>query len=139
MEEIVNKSELVTIRDGIESDFPFIYASWLRGYRHGNDHVALIDNDAYFREQHKTIESILSDPATSVKIACLKDQPDVILGYCVHKLVRMDWIFIKKSWRGIGLAKDLIPKDIKCVSHLTKVGFSLLRKQPNMRYNPYLT
>lgn len=139
MEGVVNKSQLVEIRDSIEADHNFIYASWLRGLRHGNAHFELIDGEAYFKNHHAVIKSILDDFEVTVKVACLKESPDVILGYCVYKYDRLDWIFIKKSWRNIGLARDLVPEDITTVSHVTKVGLSLLKKRPNVRFNPYLT
>ena len=139
VEGVVNKSQLVDIRDSIESDHNFIYASWLRGLRHGNPHFELIESEAYFKNHHEVIKSILDDFEVTVKVACLKESPDVILGYCVYKYDRLDWIFIKRSWRNIGLARDLVPEDIKTVSHVTKVGLSLLKKRPNVRFNPYLT
>lgn len=139
MEEVVNKSQLVEIRDSVEADHAFIYASWLRGLRHGNSYFEMIESDAYFKHQHDVIKSILDDFEVTVKVACLKESPDVILGYCVYKNDRLDWIFCKKSWRNIGLAKDLVPKEFTTVSHVTRVGQSLLKKCPNVRFNPYLT
>ena len=136
---VINKSELVEIRDAVDADRPFIYASWLRGLKHGNDYFELIENEAYFKHQHDTIESILDDFEVTVKIACLKEDPAVVLGYVVYKYTRLDYVFIKKSWRSIGLARDLVPKDITTVSHITKVGVSLLRKHNHVRFNPYLT
>ncbi len=138
LEGVVNKAELVSIRDAVEADRPFIFASWLRGLKHANDYFELIENEAYFKHQHSTIENILDDFEVTVRIACLKDDQSVILGYAVYKNTRLDWLFVKRSWRGIGLAKDLTPPNIATVSHFTKLGLSLLRKYPNVRFNPYL-
>lgn len=139
MEGVVNRSQLVDFRDSIEADHNFIYASWLRGLRHGNPHFELIDGEAYFKNHHEVIKSILDDFEVTIRIACLKESPDVILGYAVFKDDRLDWVFIKKSWRHIGLARDLVPKYITTVSHVTKVGMALLKKHTNVRFNPYLT
>ncbi len=139
MEGVVNKSQLVDIREGIEADHNFIYASWLRGLRHGNPHFELIHGESYFKHQHEVIKNILDDFEVTIKIACLKESPDVILGYCIYKNERLDWIFVKKSWRTIGLARDLVPSHINTVSHVTRVGLSLLKKHPEIQFNPYLT
>lgn len=139
VEEVVNKSELVELRAEIEADRPFIFSTWLRGLRHANDHYELIDNEAYFKHQHALIETILDDFGTTIRIACLKEDPSVILGYSVSKDNTLHWVFVKRSWRRIGLGKDLVPKDITTVSHVTKVGRDLLRKNPGIKFNPYLT
>lgn len=137
--EVVNKASLVDIRDMVNDDRPFIFSTWLRGLRHSNDYFELIENEAYFKHQHDLIEAILDDFEVTVKIACLKDDPSVVLGYVVYKNTRLDWCFIKRSWRAIGLARDLVPKDITTVSHVTDVGRALLRKHPTVRFNPYIT
>lgn len=136
--EVVNKSALVEIRDAVDADRPFIFSTWLRGLKHANDYFELIENAAYFKNQHDIIERILNDFEVVVLVACLKEDPSVVLGYCVYKNERLDWVFVKKSWRSIGLARDLVPPGITTVSHFTKVGQSLLRKHPNVRFNPYL-
>lgn len=133
------KSELVEIRDSVEADLAFIFSTWLRGLKHANDYFELIENEAYFKHHHDLIETILDDFEVTVKIACLKEDPSVVLGYAVYKNTRLDWVFIKKSWRSIGLARDLIPPGITTVSHITKVGRALLRKHPTVRFNPYIT
>lgn len=137
MEDVVNKSELVDIRDGITADHSFIFASWLRGLRYGHPYFELINNDAYFKHHHAAIATILDDFEVTIKVACLKEDPDVILGYSVYRNDRLDWVFVKKRWRTIGLARDLVPPGISTVSHITSVGISLLRKHPTITYNPY--
>ncbi len=84
------------------------------------------------------MEAILDDFETTVKVAHLRDDPDVILGYAVYKNNRLDWVHVKKSWRNIGLANDLLPKDFSTVSHISTVGLAILRKTPGVRFNPFL-
>lgn len=136
---VINKSELVSFRDAVDADRPFIFSTWLRGNKHANDYFELVDNDAYFKHHHDLIERILDDFEVTVRVACLREDPSVILAYVVYKNERLDWVFVKKSWRSIGLARDLIPAGITTVSHVTKVGLSLLRKNPHVRFIPYIT
>jgi GNAT superfamily N-acetyltransferase len=119
-----------------EEDRNFILATWLKGLRYGNDWFQAIDSNVYFAVYQKVILAILADPRVTVNVACLKDDPEVILGYSVHSGNRLDWLFVKKSWRCIGIGKSLIPEGITLVSHLTSVGRSISRRR-NWVFNPF--
>lgn len=133
----MNKKDLIAIRDFQEADKDFIFATWLRGLRYGNSWFELIDSVIYYKVYHDAIDFILNNPKITIKVACLKDDPEVILGYTVYKGPRLDWVFVKKAWRKIGIAKSLIPKDISSVTHITNVGLSILKKHKNVRFNPF--
>lgn len=135
--EKLNKDELVAFRGGTLEDASFIFSTWLKGLRFGNDWYGLIDSKAYFPFYHKIIEGILSKPNVAVKVACLKENPNVILGYSVYAGSRLDWVHVKKAWRNIGIAKDLTPNNIATVSHVTSVGRSILKKHNNVTFNPF--
>lgn len=133
----MNKIDLIAQRDVKPEDFNFIFATWLRGLRYGNSWFEAIDTKVYFTIYHKIIEKVLLKPTTSIKIACLKDDIDVVLGYSIYEGTRLDWVFVKKAWRGIGIAKSLIPGDTQVVSHLTNTGLLMLKKHPNVAFNPF--
>lgn len=139
----MNKSELITIRDFREGDEAFILSTWLKGLLWGGDQLyRRIPKNIYFSNHRKLIEKILGSPETKVKLAVLKEDADVILGYSVYReaggQVVLDFVFIKKDWRNIGLAKSLCPNSIYAVTNLTRVGASILAKNPAVIYNPYL-
>lgn len=79
----------------------------------------------------------MMSPKTQIKIACLNEDPDVILGYSVmegdHTL---HFVFIKEIWRKMGIAKQLVPKSVVTTTHLTKVG--RMAKPKSWRYDPFL-
>jgi len=131
------KDDLVTIRSGVMDDRNFIFATWLKGLRFGNEWFGLIDSKAYFAVYHAVIEALLSKPNVTVKVACLKEEPNVILGYAVYSGTRLDWVHVKKSWRNIGLAKDLVPEGITTVSHVTETGRNIIKKRGNISFNPF--
>lgn len=137
MTDKITKSSLITIRPGEFDDLNFIFASWLKGLRFGSKWHKDIDQDVYFQGQHRVIEKIIEDPATEIRIACLKDTPEVIVGYSVVTGTTLHWVQVKKDWRNIGIAKDLVPKSIAEVSVLTTVGASILKRYPNIVHNPY--
>lgn len=136
-ESSVDKKDLIEVRNMYLDDWNFILATWLKGLRYGNDWFGLIDAPVYYSNYQKVIESILQSGATTVRVACLKESPDVILGYSVSQGDRLVWVFVKKSWRLIGIAKSLVPTGVKSVSHLTEVGKAILKKNPTVSFNPF--
>ena len=129
--------ESVVFRAGRTDDLNFIYSSWLKGLRYGNDWFEAIDQYQYFRAYHQVLENVLIRPNCSIKVACLASDPDVILGYSVFEGSKIHWIFVKRRWRGIGLGKQLLPVTMSVCTHLTKIGKSLLKKFPDVRFNPF--
>lgn len=138
-EATIDREDLIMTRPFTDRDHSFIYATWLQGLRHSNDFYKLIDADTYYRQYHRVIEAILTNPSTQVSVACLKETPDVILGYSVTNTPNalLHWVHVKKAWRGIGIAKSLISKDIKTVTHVNKLGVSYLQKHPGFVFNPF--
>lgn len=139
----VDKSELVTIRDLVEEDKAFIYATFLRGIYYGDTLFGEIPKDVFMTEYHKIIENILATPNRKVRVACLKEDPNVILGYSVSKAREkgdtLDFIFVKAPWRKIGIGKSLLPENVIAATHATKLGLLLLKlKLPGVKYNPWL-
>lgn len=137
MTNAFDNSELVEIRDFISDDRPFIKATWLKGLRYGNDWFRLIDSKAYFKVYGEMLERLLDDPSTQVRIACLKEGKDVILGYSVSKGNTLHWVQVKENWRNIGIAKRLVPSTTDTVTHLTKVGLCIFKKHRNIIFNPF--
>jgi GNAT superfamily N-acetyltransferase len=136
----MNKSDLVTIRDSIPDDRNFIMATWLRGLKYGNEWFDAIEADVYYSYYQKAIDFILTHNNTAVRVACLKEDPDVILGYVVLNRLGnvVHWVFVKKAWRSIGIAKNLVPETVTRATHLTKVGMAILQKRKGkISFNPF--
>lgn len=136
---MLHKKDLIAYREMKPEDLNFIYSTWLKGLRYGNEWFEFITKEAYYTFYHRIIELILQKPTILIKVACLKDDPDVILGYAVSEGSVLHWVFVKSAWRKIGLAKDLIP-EFKSVSHITSIAKSILiTKFPNVEFNPFIT
>jgi GNAT superfamily N-acetyltransferase len=75
-----------------------------------------------------------------IKIACLKDEPDVIIGYSIlsHNYQTIHFVYVKEKWRKRGIGRSLLPQYPTSVSHLTTLGKSLLNKLHNPNFNPFL-
>jgi hypothetical protein len=135
----MNKSELVAIREYLPGDRNFILATWLRGAYYGQDYFRQIPKDTFMAQYHAFVEKILASPSVKIRVACLKDDPEVILGYSVlgSESQVLNWVFVKSAWRAIGIGKSLIPPQVQSVSHITKVGQSILAKHPDVVFNPF--
>lgn len=136
----MEKNELVSIRDAVIGDKNFILATFLRGLYYGDSWYGEIPKSVFMSEYHKFLELLLSHPTTKVKIACLKDDTDVILGYVIMNTSEtvLHFAFCKKAWRGIGITRQLVPTTVTSVTHLTKVGLSIIKKK-GLVFNPFLT
>lgn len=135
---MIESEKLYTIRDLTPSDKSFILSTFLKGLKFGSDFFKEIDNDAYFKNYQKIIESLISQPKTEVKVACLTEDPDVILGYSIHDKdgSTVHFVFVKSAWRGVKIAKALVPKTATTATHITKIGLSLVRKR-GIKFNPF--
>lgn len=130
--------DLFTVRDGNSSDENFIFASWLRGLYYGNSWFREVNKDVFMDAYHRVIEFILKSTNTKVKVCCLKDDPEVILGYAVFGANdTLHWIFVKSIWRMRGVAKALVPAPVRRVTHLTKTGLTIMRRRPNVSFDPF--
>lgn len=99
------------------------------------DYLGSIDQDAFMKGYHDHIERLLQ--SSTVSVACLRSDPDVILGYSVSQPGILHWVFVKPDWRRLGIANNLIPKDTKTVTGFTRVG-EIIRKRKLFKFNPFI-
>ncbi len=129
----------VSVRVGTPEDLNFVFATWLRNYRHGSQFAKKISNDVFYRWHHKVIERIIERGA-QIRIVHPAGDPGTILGYSCIELFEerplVHFIYIKKAWRGMGLAKKLIWETEGYFSHMT--DHLDLNRHPSFHYNPYL-
>ena len=125
------------IRSQREDDTAFILSSWLKSYRQ-SPLVRLVDNDIYYREQAKLVMSALE--GSVCLLAVDPEDNDVIWGFIVFRVNRVEYIYVKHLMRLNGIAKQLwIAADRPLVANcLTHAGESILRKYPDvLSFNPY--
>ena len=129
---------LYDIRDMVETDKAFIMATWLRGLFYGDSWFSQIPKEIFMNSYKRIADQLLSSPGVRVRVACLKEDRDVILGYSV---VSADdraviWIFVKTAWRQQGIAKSLVPQSVVYATLLTTLGKELMSKR-NLKFNPF--
>lgn len=146
----MDKRQLIQYRSVQSTDMAFIYRSVLMGTYHGNkppkgqkhdprcpvDFFSSIDQDTFMKEYHGFLEGMFARPGTEIKIACLVEDPDVILGFSICHGSTINFVFVKPDWRRIGLATDLLPKEVTNVSGFTRVG-DIIRRRKGWSFNPW--
>ena len=138
--------EAIKIRDIDSNDIPFIFSTWLKSYKHSSAFAKRITNDVFFDFHHRLVDAIIRRPQTLIKVACLAEDPFVIIGYLVSEDTRpavIHYLFVKKAFRQMRVAQILLntleQDPGECVfTHWSYDADHLLRKYPNATYNPYL-
>jgi GNAT superfamily N-acetyltransferase len=126
------------IRASRDSDLPYIYSSWSKGYFYGQDVKDEAQAEGEIKKRRRLIEYLIKNPGTKVLVACLVNDPDTILGFSVTESkgegAILHWVFVRPEWRRLGLARALVYPGTTEVSHLTKIGKSL--KPAQWKYTP---
>lgn len=134
-----NYDGLYDIRDGKPEDHKFVLATMLRGLYYGDSWFSQIPKGEFMDNYKTVIASILNSPNNQLKVACLKEDQDTILGYSLMSadFLTVHFVFVKSIWRLKGIARRLVPARPLAVSHLTDLGKTLLSKLPNTVFNPF--
>lgn len=137
---MTNFSGMYDIRDMAPEDKNFILATFLRGLYYGDSWWSTIPKQIFMDNYKKVAEQLIDNTKTEVKVACLKDEPNVILGYSIlsKDYLTIHWVFVKSPWRKRGIARSLLPQYPAEITHLTATGKSLMSsKFPTAIFNPF--
>lgn len=116
-----------------------VRARWARSYRHNNDYMKLVQADAYYNAYSVYIMHILNRPSTTVRLAVLQEDPDVVLGFSVAEGNFLHYVEVPTAYRRQGIGRSLVPEKVEWFSHLTKLGMRLwAEKAPNAKFSPFI-
>jgi GNAT superfamily N-acetyltransferase len=134
----------IRLRPAGEEDIGFIFNSWLKSFK-TSGFARNIINTIYYADQHRIIENLLKNQKTV--IACNNEDPSQIYGFInageAEGIFCLNYVYIKHSFRGLGIAKALLESfksDFSTASvftHHTRMAEKLAAKY-NMVYHPYL-
>lgn len=123
---------------------PMIYSKWLRSLRYGNPAFKIIDSDQYYKNYRLVIEHLLAKPSSIVLLAALSDDHDVVLGFSVHREDVLDYIYVHKDCRKIGIGTKLMPEGITTFKHFTLTAGAIWQnkdpakqKYKHLKFNPF--
>lgn len=121
----LDSNETVIIRQfDKETDTPLIYASWRNATwfdSHTDDEI----DPKFFRLKTKEIKTALSDLTAIVRIACLQNNHDQIIGYAVLNGSTIQFVYVKLDYRKQGIAKMLTKGFTEVSRPSTKIGASI--------------
>lgn len=118
----------------------FVYDKWLRSNRNGSPGFKNFDPDEYYKHWHKFITMLMSKPDSIIKLAVLSDDHDVALGFSVSREDVLDYIYVHKDHRKLGIGTRLMPKNINVASHVTVTGLEIKTKvarYSHIKINPF--
>lgn len=140
MAETMVATALQQLRPGLQEDWPFIFATWLRCYRYSSAFAQHIPEPVFFRYHHAAIQRIL-DRGAQIRVAHLVDDSSVILGYLVTEPGVIHFAYVKKAFRRHGIATDLfrgLDVNAHVFTHWTRDWNHMLKRWPEATYCPYL-
>ena len=85
------------VRGGLNSDEAFIVDSWIRNY----------EEEGTWRLRKERTREILWHDTTKILIACLPDDENAILGWCVTQYPRVLFTYVRVDVRHNGIARKL--------------------------------
>ena len=132
-------TNLYEVRDYKPNDKAFIMATFLRGLYYGDSWFSQIPKDIFMDNYKRVAEAIVDNPQNNIKIACLREDEDVIIGYSVLSadFSVIHWVFVKSAFRLQGIGRALVPQNPSSVSHLSEVGKKLLPRFKDCVFNPF--
>ncbi len=95
---------------------------------------------AYFADYHKFIENLLAKDGSTIRLAVLSDDHDVVLGFSVSREDVLDYVHVQMDNRKLGIAKMLVPSRTTTVTHMTNLATGIWQENPNykhIKFNPY--
>lgn len=142
----------IIIRSYVSDDLHYIADSWSKTL-----HLAMpfcyIPRDLYFNRQLQLIRSIIAHPSVLTLVACLAEDPSIIIGYLVYEFVGassqlktlvVHWAETKSAFRRqhvlttlLNAVEPLWRKKLIIITQPSKV-FTLMRRQFYLQYDPFL-
>lgn len=127
----------VVLRDFMPTvDEGFIYATWRNALWYDDAEREESYSDKFFRDATLSIRRILDNPKTRVRIACLSDGHDFIVGYSVVIGNCLHFVYVKADYRGKRIGSMLVPRAVETASPImTKVGRVIAEKRGYTKQN----
>lgn len=130
-DDVSEENVRVVLRELRDADLPMIHSTWRNSLWYD---IKRNETGAaqFYKDVSRYIKTLLSMPTTKIRIACLADDANHIVGYSAMSTSNLEWVYIKFDYRKSGVATMLCP-GLKSVSKpRTKVGEAIAKKL-NMR------
>jgi GNAT superfamily N-acetyltransferase len=132
---------LYNIRATEPNDKNFVIATFLRSVYHDGSWFSKIPEKIFMATYRLVIERLYASTKCLVVVACLAEDPDVILGFSIVSVDGdiLHWVYVKKKWRRHGIATRLVPSTVTTITHLNNLGDSIMKiRKLDLIFNPFL-
>ena len=102
----------IIVRPAKEEDIPFLFATYLKHNWYDKTNSTLLPKIVWINAQRKRLQKIYDE--NKIKIACLNDDADLIMGYGFLDLDNKPFVYVKKHYRNQQEnVEDLLKENIK--------------------------
>lgn len=126
-----------TFRPYTPDDIPFIQSSWGKSYYADGPGNTLFQAQAFHKFHRPLREAVLNKPNATAIVCSSKDDPSFILGFSIvekpeEPLLILHYLYVKFSFRGEGIAKELFQRSLSIrpvlYTHETTKSKSIMEK-----------
>ena len=121
------------IRPGAVTDRSFIFDSWRHSFWDAPA-VRGMGRDQYFADMGRRVEALLD--RTAVLVAHDPADPDIILAWACIEPPAVHYVFVRKDFRGLGLARALV-SSIEGLTTFTHWSRGLRSAPASLQYRPF--
>jgi len=107
-----------------KTDAPLIYSTWRNALWYGDKNN--VDSDEFYAQATREIKKILE--TSQVRIACLSDDHDLIVGYSVMTGSNIEFVYVKLDYREKGIGALLVKGFTKISTPRTKIGWAIQKR-----------
>lgn len=130
----MNETNTVVIRPYkpyLGPDNAMIYSTWISALWYALPENTDTDSKVshvFYKEKAKRIRQLLASKEVVTRIACLGDDPDLMIGYSVVRNKNVEFVYVKIDYRRRGIGK-LLTMWFETVSNpQTRMGKKLVKK-----------
>lgn len=93
----MNNKITLSIRNATEDDVPFLFATYLKHNWYDKTNSTMLPKMVWLNAQRKRLEKIYQQ--NKVRVCCLSEDPDLILGYGFLDLDNKPFVYVKQAFR----------------------------------------
>lgn len=136
----MSENSPLLVRRADADDAAFVFSYWLRDYYERSAFAKGMSKDLFMRFHHLLLERVIA--RSTIWLAVDIVDPTVIFGFICTEGDTLHYLYTKRRFRGLGIARRLLAEagmaeGPKTFTHLTDTMVGLRRKWPLAEYNPY--
>jgi GNAT superfamily N-acetyltransferase len=121
--------ERVVIRNYQDTDAAFVFSTWRNSVWFDKKERLDAAAASFFKETSKKIKRLIKQPKANLRIACLSTDRDHIIGCALKIGSCLEWIYVKKDYRGQGIGNLLAGEFSEISRPVTEIGLAIQKKK----------